>query len=186
MKGNVVANSALDTFTTAVRAAWGELSSDLVQVTRTQLDRLLAAEPAEPWLASLRADQPESRELYRDPAHGFVLQAHVERAGTIRTPHDHGLSWVIYGVQDGEVEMTTFARIISPSGGVRLVKRDAARVRAGEVQVYLPGDIHQTECLSPTATLLRFSERDLRAEDKQFGRLTRYVRRGGVWTVGEP
>ena len=34
---------------------------------------------------------------------------------------------------------------------VRLVQRDTHHVRAGQVQVYLPGDIHDTRCLSDTA-----------------------------------
>ncbi|MNJ05748.1 hypothetical protein D3C73_1672810 [compost metagenome] len=57
------------------------------------------------------------------------------------------------------------------------------RVRAGEAQLYLPGDIHDTRCLSDTALLFRFTERDLRTEDREHRRLIRYVERDGDWTV---
>ena len=91
---------------------------------------------------------------------------------------------MIYALQSGEIEMGTYARIEGPDGAVRLVKRDSTIVRAGQVQIYLPGDIHDTRCLSSTALLFRFTERDLRIEDQQEHRITRYVDRNGIWTVG--
>lgn len=122
-------------------------------------------------------------ELYRDPTLGFVLQAHTEQAGLYRPPHDHGRGWVIYAMQQGEIEMGTYARVEDADGKVRLVKRDATVVRTGQVQVYLPGDIHDTRCLTPSALLFRFTERDLRIEDRQEHRVTRYVEHQGVWTL---
>ncbi len=41
--------------------------------------------------------------------------------------------------------MGTYARLEEPDGSVRLVKRGSTRVRPGQVQVYLPGDIHDTQ-----------------------------------------
>ncbi len=128
---------------------------------------------------------PANEELYRDPDHGFVLLAHTEHAGLYRPPHDHGRAWVIYAVQQGEIEMRTFARI-ETEGGVRLVRRDSTIVSAGEVQVYLPGDIHDTRCLTDTALLFRFTERDLKREDRIEHRVTRYVDQGGFWVPPEP
>lgn len=177
-------DTALDTFVETARTAWGPLTSDLVAACRGGLEQLLQAPASEPWLAALHRDQPLSEALYRDPDHGFVLQAHTEHAGLYRPPHDHGRSWVIYALQSGEIEMGTYARIDGPDGAVRLVQRDSTRVRAGQVQVYLPGDIHDTRCLTASALLLRFTERDLRVEDRQAHRVTRYHQRNGVWTVG--
>lgn len=179
-----MANTALETFINDVRADWGPLTSELVAGCRGHLERLVQARPAEAWLSALHRDQPVNEELYRDPDHGFVLQAHTEQAGLYRPPHDHGRSWVIYALQDGEIEMGTYARIEDPAGEVRLVKRDSTRVRAGQAQVYLPGDIHDTQCLTRSALLFRFTERDLRVEDRQEGRVTRYHERNGVWTTG--
>lgn len=176
--------SSLSAFIEAARSAWGPLSSELVAECRGQLQTLLRASPEEAWLATLHQQQPANAELYRDPTHGFLLLAHTEPAGLYRPPHDHGRGWVIYAMQHGEIEMGTYARITAPSGEVRLVKRDSTVMRAGEVQVYLPGDIHDTRCLTSSALLFRFTERDLRIEDREEHRVTRYVERNGIWTIG--
>jgi hypothetical protein len=178
----MTANS-LQEFIEGMRSVWGPLTSELVTASRAHAARLLRASPDEPWLAELLRDRPASEELYRDPAHGFILLNHTETAGLYRPPHDHGRSWVIYAVQSGEMEMRTYARIGDPDTGVRLVQRDSTIVRAGEVQVYLPGDIHDTRCLTDQAMQYRFTERDLRVEDRQEHRLTRYQQRNGVWTA---
>lgn len=166
-----------------IRAAWGPLTTEVIDATRRQLGDLLRAHGSEAWLVALHRDAPANRELYRDPTHGFVLLAHTEHAGLYRPPHDHGRGWVIYAMQQGEIEMGTYARVDGP-GGVRLVKRDATLLRPGEVKVYLPGDIHDTRCMSGPALLFRFTERDLKREDNDEHRVTRYVERNGVWTVG--
>ena len=173
---------SLEAFIERVRTVWGPLSSELVASCRQYLEALLEAGNTEQWLAALVRDAPAYQELYRDPTHGFVLLAHAEYAGLYRPPHDHGRGWVIYAVQQGEIEMATYVRIEEPDGKVRLVKRDATLVRAGQVKVFLPGDIHDTRCVTGPALLFRFTERDLKKEDKEEGRVTRYVERDGVWT----
>ena len=179
-----MARSALETFIETTRSVWGPLTSALIADCRRGLEQLVKASPSEDWLAALHQDKPLSRELYRDPDHGFVLLAHTEPAGLYRPPHDHGRAWVIYAVQDGESEMGTYARVAPRDGEARLVKRDSTLVRAGQVQVYLPGDIHDTRCLSGSALLFRFTERDLKIEDRQAHQVTRYVERDGAWTAG--
>jgi len=179
-------NDGLETFAGRVRGMWGPLSTEIVTGCQRQLEELLRAPVTEAWLTALYRDAPASRELLRDPSRGFVLLAHTERAGLHRPPHDHGRAWVIYGVQHGEVEMATYGRTTDPGGRVRLVKREATLLRPGEARVFLPGDIHDTRCLSDQALLLRFTERDLKKEDLQEGRVTRYVERDGIWTVGQP
>jgi hypothetical protein len=180
-----MANS-LETFIEATRANWGPLTSELVEASKRGLEDLLKAPASEKWLASLHANAPANEELHRDAEHGFVLLAHTEQAGLYRPPHDHGRSWVIYAVQRGESEMGTYARVEDAAGNVRLVKRNSTIVRAGQVQVYLPGDIHDTKCLTETALLYRFTERDLRIEDRQERRVTRYAQRDGVWIPKPP
>jgi hypothetical protein len=114
---------------------------------------------------------------------GFMLLAHTEQEGLYRPPHDHGRGWVIYAVQHGEIEMGTYARVEGPDGKIRLVKRDATLVRAGQTRMFWPGDIHDTQCVSGPALLFRFTERDLRREDREEHRLTRYVESDGAWTA---
>jgi hypothetical protein len=177
-------NDALSTFIERTRAAFGPLTTEMVAAVRAQLERLAKAPSSERWLAALHEEAPQSQELYRDASHGVVLLAHSEPADLYRPPHDHGRGWVIYALQRGEIEIGTYARVEDADGRVRLVKRDASPLRAGEARVYLPGDIHDTRCVSGPALLFRFTERDLKKEDQEARRVTRYVARDGIWTVG--
>jgi hypothetical protein len=174
--------TALHDFLDGVGSSWGALTSELVAACQRRMEVLLAAPAEEAWLAELHREALPTSELYRDPNHGFVLLAHAERSGLYRPPHDHGASWVLYGIQHGEVEMGSYARLVGEDGEAHLVRRNTTRVSAGQAQLYLPGDIHDTLCLSDSALVFRFTERDLRIEDKR-GRLTRYTHQDGVWTT---
>lgn len=178
--------NTLEATIAGIRSDWGPLSTEVVSGCLRHLTDLLQASPSEEWLSALHREAPANRELYRDPEHGFVLLAHTEQAGLYRPPHDHGRGWVIYAMQRGEIEMRTYARIEDPDGSVNLVQRDSTLVRPGRVQVYLPGDIHDTRCVSGPALLFRFTERDLKREDKVEHRVTRYIERDGAWAVESP
>ena len=173
--------NSLEKFVDGVRSIWRPLNSEVVAGCRQHLETLVKAPASEAWLAALHREAPLYEELVRDPVHGFMLLAHTEQAGLYRPPHDHGRAWVIYAIQRGEVEMGTYARVEDENGEVKLVKRNATILRAGDVQVYLPGDIHDTRCVSGPAVLFRFTERDLKKEDKEEHRVTRYAEHNGVW-----
>lgn len=177
---------ALERFTSAVTSDWGPISSRLVATCRQQLAELAMADPEEPWLAALLSDEPASAELVRDRATGVMLLAHTEQRGLYRPPHDHGHAWVVYAVHSGELEIGTYVKVTDAKGRSKLVRRDMHMLRPGEARAYLPGDIHDTRCLSESALLLRFTERDLRHEDEVEHRLTRFVERDGEWTVPSP
>ena len=178
-----MARDTLEASMQGMRSIWGPLSSEVVAGACEQLQRLADAPVTEDWLARLHRNGPANEELCRDPEHGFVLLAHTEQLGQYRAPHDHGRGWVVYAIQQGEIEMGTYARLESPDGSVRLVRRGATLMRPGAVQVYLPGDIHDTRCLKGPALLFRFTERDLKKEDMEEHQVTRYVRQDGTWTV---
>lgn len=175
----MVSNS-LEAWSRAVRSSWGPLTTGLVEQCRCYFERLVTASTSEDWLASLLRDRPASQELHRDPEHGFMLLAYGEETEVYRPPHDHGCSWVVYAVQQGEMEMGTYALLETPDGRHRLIKRDTVRLSAGQAQVYLPGDIHDTLCVRGPALIFRFTERDLKTE-KQQGRMTSYAQQDGVW-----
>ncbi len=175
--------NSLQTFAQSMNADWGPLSTALVDAARGHMERLLQAAPTEEWLDDIYRTVPPNKELVRDQQHGFILLAHVEPADLYRPPHDHGRSWVIYGVAQGESEMCTYARVTDPDGIVRLVKRNTTRVRPGQVQVYLPGDIHDTRCVAGLALVYRFTERDLKKEDQEHHKIARYVERNGLWVA---
>ncbi len=176
--------NSLEKFIDNVSNIWGPLSTQVVAGCSQHLQALVKAEPSDEWLAALHQQALAYNELYRDPTKGFMLLAHTEPVELYRPPHDHGRGWVIYAVQRGEIEMGTYARIMAPDGSVTLVKRNSTLMRPGQVQVYLPGDIHDTRCISGPALLFRFTERDLRKEDKEEHQVTRYIERDGVWTLG--
>ena len=171
--------NSLDRFVAAVRAVWGPISTQLVARCRAQLDDLSAAEESEDWLASLLSERPATRELHREPD-SFMLLAHSEQMGLYRPPHDHGRAWVVYAVQSGALEIGSYARVEDPAGH-RLVRRDTIILRPGEARAYLPGDIHDTHCLTENALVFRFTERDLRHEDQVEQKVTRFVERAGAW-----
>lgn len=171
--------NSLQLFTEFASARWGPLTSELVASIRRGMEELLETPTTEDWLSRLHEEAAESGELYRDPAHGFLLLAHTESPGLYRPPHDHGRGWVIYAVQRGETEMGTYARIHDAQGKMQLVKRDSSVVRPGQVKVYLPGDIHDTRCTAGPLLLYRFTSCDLKKEN-----VTRYAQRDGVWTDG--
>jgi hypothetical protein len=181
-----MARNTFETSIEGIKAVWGPLSTELLAACCAHLQDLIKAPATEQWLAALHQQAAPDHELYRDPTHGFVLLAHTEPVGLYRPPHDHGRAWVIYAVQQGDIEMGSYGRLDEPDGSVRLVKRASTRVRPGQVQVYLPGDIHDTRCMNGPALLFRFTERDLKREDKEEHRVTRYVEHNGVWTVGLP
>lgn len=176
--------NSLETFIAAVKSVWGPLTTEMVTQCQTLLQKLTQTPITEEWLADLHRDLPEDKQLYRDPEHDFLLNAYAEQQERYRVPHDHGAGWVVYAVLHGEMEMGTYARMTDPNGKVRLVRRDVQRVRAGDCMVYLPGDIHDTRCISTNALLLRFTSCDLKRESKE-GRMTRYMQQDGVWTLGK-
>ena len=171
--------NSLQRFTESASATWGPLTSELVASSRRRMEALLETPATEDWLSALHEEAAEHRELYRDPAHGFLLLAHAESPGLYRAPHDHGRGWVIYAVQRGETEMGTYVRVLDARGKMQLVKRDCSVVRAGQIKVYLPGDIHDTRCAEGPLLLFRFTSCDLKKEN-----VTRYAQRDGVWTDG--
>jgi hypothetical protein len=177
-------DDTLTTFIERTRAAFGPLTTELIASVHAQLEQLAQAPSTERWVHALHEEAPASKELYRDRTHGFLLLAHSEPTDLYRPPHDHGRGWVIYALQQGEMQIGNYVRVQDADGRVRLVKRDATPLRAGEARVYLPGDIHDTRCVSGPSLLFRFTERDLKKEDQEAHRVTRYVARDGVWTVG--
>lgn len=177
--------SSLQTFTDTVSAIWPAGGGRVIETTRSALAGLTEADAEEAWLADLLAEKPATRELYRSAEHGFVFLAHTENEGLYRPPHDHGRAWVIYAVQSGEIEIGTYSRLLMADGQLTLVERERSILRPGEARVYLPGDIHDTRCLTETALEYRFTERDLRHEDLVEGKVTRFELVDGKWAVRE-
>lgn len=85
----------------------------------------------------LTADQCRPRKvLYEDPELGFCVCGHVYESPAHGSPHDHGTSWAIYGLAEGDTEMTDW----------RIVKRgdntNPTLVEPERKYVLRPGDAH--------------------------------------------
>lgn len=160
---------SLQQFTEAITATWAPLTSELVASSRALMGTLLQTPASEAWLRALHGEASESKELHADPAHDFRLLAHAEHPGLYRPPHDHGRGWVMYAIQRGELEMSTYRRVHDLRGNAHLVQRESFVMRSGDIRVFLPGDIHDTRCTAGPLTLLRLTSRDFKKED-----LTRY------------
>ena len=71
-------DDALTTFTRQARATFGPLTTPMVAALRAALEGLARAPTDEPWLAALHRDAPASRELHRDPEHGYPSRVAVQ------------------------------------------------------------------------------------------------------------
>jgi len=64
----------------------------------------------------LNDEQPQRRVLYQDPDLGFAILGHVFIEARRTHPHDHGVSWAIYGQVAGVTR--NYATLLSLHQGV--------------------------------------------------------------------
>lgn len=168
-------NTALENFITQVKTAWSGLNTETVGSVRQLLINLTKAAADDAWLQQILQQKPAAQELYRDAEHGFILLAHTEEKDTYRQPHNHGAGWVFYAVLSGEMAMNTYQQVTKVNGETHLVSRGTDVMQAGQCRVFLPGDIHDTKCLSEGFVQLRLTSTDFQKE-MQEGRLVRFSR----------
>ncbi|HEV8342834.1 MAG TPA: hypothetical protein VGR30_10735 [Candidatus Binatia bacterium] len=156
--------NSLEHYINDLRSIWGDgKNPQLPFRVKALLERLLAStRPAEPWMAQLMAEGKPSRELYRDPEHGFIQMGHVHKQGHTNLPHDHGPCWVVYGSYSGLTEITTYRRNSGEDPGrASLEKKELHRLTPGVAYPYLPGEIHSTHAVEGPAVVFRFLSQDL-------------------------
>lgn len=101
-------------------------------------------------------NQPQRNVLYKDPDLGFAILGHVFKEARKTTPHDHGVSWAIYGQVEGVTTMDGWD-VVEPAypnkpGKVKL--RDSVELKPGNVRVYNEEEIHSPRRDGP-AKLIR-------------------------------
>ena len=85
----------------------------------------------------LTADQCKPRKvLFEDPELGFCICGHVYEKPAHGQPHDHGSSWAIYGLAEGDTEMTDWRIVKNGSGD------EPTLVEPAKTYVLKPGDSH--------------------------------------------
>lgn len=95
---------------------------------------------------------------YGHPGSGFLVMcamlppsSEAKQGLTRGTPHDHGASWVAYGIYQGAIEQTTYHWVYPPEGqrlSPALHERERFVQHVGEVAFFLPGEIHKTATVS--------------------------------------
>jgi predicted metal-dependent enzyme (double-stranded beta helix superfamily) len=92
--------------------------------------------------------------LHHDPDTGIYVLAHPHPKEGRRGPHDHGPSWAIYGVLDGETETVEWARKDDGSreGYAEIEPARKYTIREGEAYLYNEGTPHSV--YYPEGTML--------------------------------
>ncbi|WP_420552574.1 hypothetical protein [Tenacibaculum aiptasiae] len=171
---------SLNHFIKELSKVWGPLTSDLTKKSKELVEELTQNCIGESWVDQLLKEQLPFKEIYRSEEHGFILMGHVEKKGDFSPPHDHGSGWVIYSTVIGQSKMGLFNRVFHPDGTMDIVQKDDYILNAGECNVYLPGDIHDTYTLEDNTLMLRLTSCDFLQELKE-GRLVRYTNNHKKW-----
>jgi hypothetical protein len=111
----------------------------------------------------LTADQCKPRKvLYEDPELGFCICGHVYEGAAAGAPHDHGSSWAIYGLAEGDTEMTDWRIVKKAEGdGPNLVTPTKSYVlKPGDSHFYDVGVVHSPN-RSGATKLVRVEGRNL-------------------------
>lgn len=107
-------------------------------VSKVLLDKAFVAQ-------HLTAEECRPRKvLYEDPELGFCVCGHVYTGTAIGEPHDHGSSWAIYGLAEGDTEMVDWRVVKKGEGAIpTLVEPETSYVlRPGDAHFYGVGAIH--------------------------------------------
>jgi hypothetical protein len=113
---------------------------------------------------------------YGHPAAGFCLMTSLpgprgEGAGG-RLPHDHGASFVVYGVYKGAIEQTKYKWTYPRDGdwtSPELKASERFLQRPGDVAFFLPGEIHKTTSVGSEPPVV------IRLEAQWLDRVLRHV-----------
>jgi len=84
--------------------------------------------------------------LYEDPKLGFQVLAHINDKARVSPPHDHGVSWAIYGQATHWTDMIEWDR--EPDGADGKAKLKPAkkyRLHPGHAGIYQDGKIHSID-----------------------------------------
>lgn len=145
----------IESFSAQVRAL---LQADAGPAGREKVRQLLEEVVKDKAFAQqhLGDDQPQRNVLYQDPDLGFAILGHVFKEARRTHPHDHGISWAIYGQVSGETTMDGWDIVTQATpeqrGQVKL--RDSIRLLPGHARVYNEREIHSPRREGP-AKLIR-------------------------------
>jgi predicted metal-dependent enzyme (double-stranded beta helix superfamily) len=87
------------------------------------------------------------RVLYEDPTLGFQILAHINEKARVSPPHDHGVSWAIYGQATQYTDMTEWeqSKDSSELNDRKLKPIKSYRLLPGQAGIYQDGAIHSID-----------------------------------------
>tara|TARA_E500000331_G_scaffold347082_1_gene386792 strand:- start:125 stop:781 length:657 start_codon:yes stop_codon:yes gene_type:complete len=134
---------------------------------RAKMEKLLANEK---FIAQFCGPEkkPGVYTLNEDPTTGAVVLSHVMGEGHASPPHDHGVSWAIYGQATDHTVMTDWARVDDGSDDQNIEIRETRKYRlnAGQVGLFDVGQIHSIE-YPDNARFVRVTGVDLNGIDRK-------------------
>jgi hypothetical protein len=101
--------------------------------------------------------------LYEDTELGFCICGHVYQGAANGPPHDHGPAWAIYGVAEGDTEMTDW-RIVQDGEESKFGLVEAIRtyvMKPGDCHLYDVGAVHSPKRAAPITKLIRVEGKNL-------------------------
>ena len=109
-------------------------------------------------------------EEYGHPGPGFLLMCSIQHPGQDNLPHDHGNSWVVYGVYQGAIEQVKWGWVY-PEGewtSPHIERTQSYVERDGDVAFFLPGEIHNTRNVNEGRSVV------VRLEAQELSRVPRH------------
>jgi predicted metal-dependent enzyme (double-stranded beta helix superfamily) len=85
--------------------------------------------------------------FYEDPDYKFVVNGLIKKPGAKTTIHDHGISWTLYGVVEGQENVLRYERADGGQPGdlpkqAEVMATDRSAVIPGHVDLIEPWEIH--------------------------------------------
>jgi len=107
--------------------------------------------------------EPGIRALYTDPETGFQVLAHVYAEGKESPPHDHGVSWAVYGQAVAHTDMTVWRRTDDgkQDDKAEVEPEETYRLDPPKAGTFEPGQIHSIK-FPDGARFLRVTGTDLK------------------------
>lgn len=159
--------SLIEQFDKNISAIWQLSEAEKILKASNYFQKLLNEAEFKGESAPQFTEEKSSIELLRSVRDGFILTAYTEPEGQHRSPHNHGAGWVIYGIIEGKIEMSTY------EFNGKLIYKETYNLKPKDFQVYLPGQIHDTRCKINQSIILRFTSCDLKQEERE-GRMKRF------------
>ncbi len=172
--------SGIDSFVYAVRKVFAQTGDARAQARGIagEMKNLLARADLMEEIAATADGRTGRIDLHIDddyghPGPGFCLMTSISRPGG-RTggarAHDHGASYVVYGVYKGAIEQTKYTWTYEGDLTAPVLKPGDCFVQnAGEVAFFLPGEIHRTTAVGEEAPVV------LRLEGQLLDRVARHT-----------